>query len=176
MGSPPSPLREPVPGAQIVECGRKRKAKQESLERENGFSRSRPSFPSLFPSFSPLTISLAPQHLNVAGKATECANVLPYQCVLVRRPPTYAVGYRHALLTLERSAWRSTKGDVTRDDSQRRFLVQHGVVMLEQCCKYSEQCRNNVATLCWAKKRARLYGLLHPIKDSRLSHEFLQFF
>ena len=23
--------------------------------------------------------------------------------------------------------------------------------MLEQCCKHSKQCRNNVATLCWAK-------------------------
>ena len=79
-------------------------------------------------------------------------------------------------ITSERSASRSTKGDVTRDDSQRRFFVQHGVAMLEQCCNYSEQCRNNVATLCWAKKRARLYGLLHPIKDSRLSHEFLQIF
>ena len=26
------------------------------------------------------------------------------------------------------------KGDVTRDDSQPRFLVQHSVAMLEQCC------------------------------------------
>ena len=25
--------------------------------------------------------------------------------------------------------------------------------MLEQCCKYSKQCRNNVATLCCAKNR-----------------------
>ena len=32
------------------------------------------------------------------------------------------------------------KGDVTRDDLQRRFLAQHSVAMLEQCC-------NNVATL-----------------------------
>ena len=35
---------------------------------------------------------------------------------------------------------------VTRDDSQRRFLVQHGIAMLEQCCDNSKQCRNNVAT------------------------------
>ena len=44
------------------------------------------------------------------------------------------------------------KGDVTRDDSQRRFLAQHSVAMLEQCCNYSKQCRNNIATLCCAKK------------------------
>ena len=41
--------------------------------------------------------------------------------------------------------------DVTRDDSQRRFLAQHSVAMLEQCCNYSKQCRDNVATLCCAK-------------------------
>ena len=36
------------------------------------------------------------------------------------------------------------KGDVTWDDSQRRFLAQHGVAMLEQCCNCSKQCRSNV--------------------------------
>ena len=155
--------------------GRKKKKTRESREGKRVLSFS-PQSQLVFPSFSPGTISLAPQHLNVAGKATECAKVLPYPCVLVRRPPTYTVGYRHALLTSERSAWPSTKGDVTRDDSQRRFLVQHSVGMLEQCCNYSEQCRNNVATLCWAKNRARLYRLFDPIKDSRLCHEFLQTF
>ena len=45
------------------------------------------------------------------------------------------------------------KGDVNRDDSQRRFLAQQNVAMLEQCCKHSKQCRNNVATLCCAKNR-----------------------
>ena len=40
------------------------------------------------------------------------------------------------------------KGDVTLDDLQLRFLAQH---MLEQCCNHSQQCRNNVATLCCAK-------------------------
>ena len=44
-------------------------------------------------------------------------------------------------------------GDVTRDDSQRRFLAQHSVAILEQCCNHSKQCRNNVATLCCAKNR-----------------------
>ena len=37
------------------------------------------------------------------------------------------------------------KGDVTR------FLAQHSVAMLGQCCNHSKQCRNNVATLCCAK-------------------------
>ena len=44
-------------------------------------------------------------------------------------------------------------GDVTRDDSQRRFLPQHSAAMLKQCCNHSKQCRNNVATLCCAKNR-----------------------
>ena len=45
----------------------------------------------------------------------------------------------------------NAKGYVTRDDSPRRFLAQHSVAMLEQCCNHLKQCRNNVATLCWAK-------------------------
>ena len=45
------------------------------------------------------------------------------------------------------------KGDVARDDSQRRFLAQHSVAMLEQCCNHSKQFRNNVSTLCYAKNR-----------------------
>ena len=45
------------------------------------------------------------------------------------------------------------KGDVTRDDSQRRFLVQHSVAMLEQCCNHSKQCRNNAVMLSCAKIR-----------------------
>ena len=45
------------------------------------------------------------------------------------------------------------KDDVTRNDPQRRFLVQHSVVMLEQCCNYSKQYHNSVATLCCAKNR-----------------------
>ena len=45
------------------------------------------------------------------------------------------------------------KGDLTRNDSQRRFLEQHSLAMLEQCCKYSKQCRKNVATLCCVKNR-----------------------
>ena len=42
------------------------------------------------------------------------------------------------------SVW-SPQGDVTRYDSQRGFLAQHSVAMLEQC-NHSKQCRNNIAT------------------------------
>ena len=45
------------------------------------------------------------------------------------------------------------KGDVTFYNSQRRFLAQHSVAMLEQCCNYSNPCHNNVAMLCCAKNR-----------------------
>ena len=41
-------------------------------------------------------------------------------------------GYRRCLADF-------TKGDVTRDDSQRQFLAQHSVVMLEQCCNAALQ-------------------------------------
>ena len=56
-------------------------------------------------------------------------------------------------VTLTRAAAEETKSDVTRNNSQRRFLAQHSVPMLEQCCNHSKQCRNNVATLCCAKNR-----------------------
>ena len=36
------------------------------------------------------------------------------------------------------------KGHVTRGDSQRGFLAQHRIVMLEQCCNNSKQCCNAV--------------------------------
>ena len=39
------------------------------------------------------------------------------------------------------------KGDVTLDDSQRRFLAQHSVAMLEQRCNHSKRCRNRNAVL-----------------------------
>ena len=43
--------------------------------------------------------------------------------------------------------------DVTQDDSQQRFLGQHSVATLEQCCNHSKQCRHNVAILCCDKSR-----------------------
>ena len=54
---------------------------------------------------------------------------------------------------LRQGDYEIIKGDATRNDSQRRFLAQHSVAMLEQWCNHSKQCRNNVATLCCAKNR-----------------------
>ena len=45
------------------------------------------------------------------------------------------------------------KRGVARYDLQRRFLAQHSGAMLEQCCNYPKQCRNNVATLSCAISR-----------------------
>ena len=45
------------------------------------------------------------------------------------------------------------QGDVTPNDSERRFLAQQSVAILEQCCNHSKQCRNNVATLRCTKNR-----------------------
>ena len=46
----------------------------------------------------------------------------------------------------------SSKGNVTRDDSQGRFFAQHSFGMLiKQCCNHSKQCRsasNVVMRLC----------------------------
>ena len=40
--------------------------------------------------------------------------------------------------------------------------------MLEQCCKYSKQCRNNVATLrCAKNRRCESYRVASPFKTSR---------
>ena len=43
--------------------------------------------------------------------------------------------------------------DVTRDDSQRRFLAQHSVAtLLRHCFEWLQHC-SNIATLCCAKSR-----------------------
>ena len=48
----------------------------------------------------------------------------------------------------------ASKGDdVTWDFSQRQFLAQHSIPMLEQCCNHSKQCHHNVATLRCTKNR-----------------------
>ena len=61
---------------------------------------------------------------------------------------------RGAISGAERScAAPICKADVTRDDSQRRFLALHSIAMLEQRCKHSKQCRNNASTLRCAKNR-----------------------
>ena len=58
----------------------------------------------------------------------------------------FSVGSRSRRIWRQRERLKNNrfKGDVTRDYSQRRFLAQHSVAMLEQCCNYSKQCRNNV--------------------------------
>ena len=46
-----------------------------------------------------------------------------------------------------------TKGDITRDDSQRRFLAQHNLAtLLRHCFKWLQHCCN-IATPCCAKDR-----------------------
>ena len=57
------------------------------------------------------------------------------------------------------------KGDVTRDDLQERFLAQHSVAMLEQCCNHSKQCPDNVATMFCESYRA-----------TSPKHQFFSFF
>ena len=45
----------------------------------------------------------------------------------------------------------SSQGDVTRDDSQQRFLAQHSVATLfRYCLEYLQHC-SNIATLGCAK-------------------------
>ena len=45
------------------------------------------------------------------------------------------------------------KGDISRDDSQRRFLAQHSVAtLLRHCFEWSQHC-SNIAALCCAKNR-----------------------
>ena len=48
---------------------------------------------------------------------------------------------------------RCSKGDVTRNDLQRRFLEQHSVAtLLRHCFEYLQHC-SNIATMCCAKYR-----------------------
>ena len=58
---------------------------------------------------------------------------------------------------------------IKNDDSQQRFLAQHSVAMLEQCCNHSKQCRNDVATLCCSKNRRRESSRVKsPLRQSQL--------
>ena len=57
---------------------------------------------------------------------------------------------------------RRLKGDVTRDDFQRRFLTQLIIsTLLQHCFECFQHC-SNIATLCWAKSR--------PGESSRLCY------
>ena len=52
----------------------------------------------------------------------------------------------HLTLTLAEMKTKTLTltSNVTRDDLQRRFLAQHSVAELEQCCNHSKQCCNAV--------------------------------
>ena len=66
----------------------------------------------------------------------------------------YQVNYGTCILKfiLGCKAW-GNKGDVTRDDSQRRFLEQHSVAtLLRRCFEWLQHC-SNIATLYCAKNR-----------------------
>ena len=57
------------------------------------------------------------------------------------------------------------KGDVTQDDSQRRFLAQHCVAMLEQRRNCLKQCRKNVVMLrCAKNRRYKLFRVTSALK------------
>ena len=65
----------------------------------------------------------------------------------------YTTGNRSALklVTLPNLKVTRLKGDVTRNDSQRRFLAQHSVATLLRYCFEWLQCCFNIATLYCAK-------------------------
>ena len=79
-----------------------------------------------------------------------------YLFSVVERPEDWEqVNQPHSYARRSRFAWtlyRKESGsfDVTRDDSERRFLAQHRVL---QCWNDIVIMRNNVATLCCAKNR-----------------------
>ena len=56
-------------------------------------------------------------------------------------------------LFLQLQVTRELEGDVTRDDSQRRFWAQHRVATLLQRCFECLQHRSSIATPCRAKNR-----------------------
>ena len=68
------------------------------------------------------------------------------------------------------------KGDVTRDDSQRRLLAHHSVAtLLRHCFDWLQHC-SNIAALCSAKNRCResscvrLHGAIHVPQHLLFSH------
>ena len=72
---------------------------------------------------------------------------------------------QHTFLHISLPLFCMTKGDVIRDDSQRRFLAQHSVAILAHCCNHSKQCRNNVVMLCCAKnRRFESFRVTSPLK------------
>ena len=79
-------------------------------------------------------------------------------CQIQANPPGVEFLLDHIQVQKEKSISSSLvyvvhKGDVTRDDLQRRFSRQHNFAMLEKCGSYSKQRGNNVAMLCCTKNR-----------------------
>ena len=58
-------------------------------------------------------------------------------------------GLNKEALSIKRTFFRLQlyKGDATQDYLQQRFLAQHSVAILEQCCNHFKQCCNNIAVL-----------------------------
>ena len=58
-------------------------------------------------------------------------------------------GLNKEALSIRRTFFRLQlyKGDATQDYLQQRFLAQHSVAILEQCCNHFKQCCNNIAVL-----------------------------
>ena len=54
--------------------------------------------------------------------------------------------------------------------------VMHGIAMLEQCCNYSKQCRNNVVTMLRKKSSLRIVSCNINLSDAARQPEvaFLQ--
>ena len=82
-------------------------------------------------------------HLTLTLAQTKTKTLTLPSCTLIghgQRPITARVIFA----TLYKLLSTDGQGDVTQDDSQRRFLVQHSVAMLEQCCNHWKQCCNAV--------------------------------
>ena len=74
--------------------------------------------------------------------------ILPSEKLAKAQPHPCAVPSRRTLLKYKKST-----DNVTRDDSQRRFLTQHSVeTLLRLCSAWLQHC-TNIATLCCTKNR-----------------------
>ena len=74
--------------------------------------------------------------------------ILPSEKLAKAQPHPCAVPSRRTLLKYKKST-----DNVTRDDSQRRFLTQHSVAALLRLCSAWLQHCTNIATLCCTKNR-----------------------
>ena len=82
----------------------------------------------------------------ITGSKTKVGESPFFSFFLLRIP-------RNLHLVLQTQVTRELEGDVTRDDSQRRFWAQHRVAALLQRCFEWLQHRSSIATPCRAKNR-----------------------